>query len=77
MQRGEVVGTLAPALRFGASAGVPSAELRTGPSIALRAGFGRNGAGNPRNCTRAGSTLLKILSPSKLAITEPTGGRAG
>ena len=56
VQRGEVVGTLAPALRFGASAGV----------------IGRNGAGNPRHCTRAGSTLLKILS----RITEPTGSRA-
>jgi len=44
--------------------GIPSAELR--------AGFGRNGAGNPRNYTRAGNTLLKILS----RITEPTSGRA-
>ena len=44
--------------------GVPSAELR--------AGIGRNGAGNPRNCTRAGSTLLKILS--RITITQWTDG---
>jgi len=42
------------------------------PSASLRAGIGRNGAGNPRKSARAGSTLLKILS----RITEPTEGQA-
>jgi lipopolysaccharide transport system ATP-binding protein len=46
-----------------------SFEVQRGEVVGI---IGRNGAGNPRNCTRAGSTLLKILS----RITEPTSGRA-
>jgi len=42
----------------------------SGTPSARTPGLGRNGAGNPRNYTRAGSTLLKILS----RITEPTSG---
>jgi lipopolysaccharide transport system ATP-binding protein len=46
-----------------------SFEVQRGEVVGV---IGRNGAGNPRNYARAGSTLLKILS----RITEPTGGRA-
>jgi len=50
------------------------------PSLPLRTGFGRNGAGNPRNNTRAGSTLVLTRLSTRLKIlfriTEPTSGRA-
>ncbi len=47
-----------------------SFEVKRGEVVGIIGPFG--GAGNPRKGTRAGSTLLKILS----CITEPTSGRA-